>query len=186
MDMTVLKTGNVVLRPTQRADIARQCEYFCDEELAWLDSSNPEAYRGLDVEKLLQPDSVDGQGTVTFAIEVDGEYVGYCSLMHTTNPDGIFELGINIGDRRYWSLGLGRQAIGLLLQLGFESIGATEIQLTTNAKNHRALRCFAAVGFRETDRIPGAIQYREEMVDMIEMAIIDEDWRRIVEDARVS
>jgi RimJ/RimL family protein N-acetyltransferase len=108
MNMAVLKTGGVVLRTIRRADIARQHEYFRDEELAWLDSSSPEAYQDLDVENLLKPET-----------------------------DGIYELGINIGNRRYWNQGLGRQTIGLLLQHGFDQLGAREIQLTTNAKNDR-------------------------------------------------
>jgi len=186
MNMSVLKTGSVTLRPTRRADIARQREYFRDEELAWLDSSTPEAYSELDVENLLQPDSDGSQETIRFAIEVAGEYVGYCFLMNTENPDGIYELGISISNRHYWNRGLGRQAIGLMLQLGFERAGAKEIQLTTNAKNERAIRCFVAAGFRETGRIPEAIQFREEMVDAIEMAITVEDWKSSIEVAGAS
>jgi RimJ/RimL family protein N-acetyltransferase len=101
--------------------------------------------------------------------------------MNMTNPNGVFELGINIGDRRYWNQGLGKEVIRLLLRHGFDHLGANEIELTTNGKNRRALRCFEATGFKERNRVPGRIPYEDERVDMVEMSIDAETWRTAVE-----
>ena len=115
--------------------VARQREFMKDPELAWLDSSSPQAYAVIDVEELLEARSASDSDSVRLGIEADGEYVGFCSLMNTSNPNGVFELGVNIGDRRNWNQGLGKDVVRLLLRHGFCDLGANEIELTTNGKN---------------------------------------------------
>jgi RimJ/RimL family protein N-acetyltransferase len=171
--MTVLQSQLVLLRPIRRSDIVRQREFSCDRELAWLDSNSPGDYEHI-VERFLcsQPET-----TTRFSIEVDSEYIGYCSLTKTASSESVFELGINIGDRRYWGRGMGREVVRLLLEHGFSEFGATAIELTTNGKNERAIRCFTATGFTEQRRVKNAILYDEEHVDMIEMSIDREVWQ---------
>ena len=60
-------------------------------------------------------------------------------------------------------------------------LGAKIIELTTNGRNQRAIRCFTAMGFTETKRIQQAILYEGEWVDMIEMSIDAAMWRTIIE-----
>src|SRR5262245_50947570 len=140
--MMRLKNGPVLLRPFQPTDIARQREYFKDPELAWLDSNTPRGYAEIDLEELMDTEAARERHVVALAVEVDGQYVGFCQLLNTADPNGVFELGINIGDRRYWNRGLGKVVTRLLLAHGFDELGAREIELTTNSRNQRAIRCF--------------------------------------------
>jgi RimJ/RimL family protein N-acetyltransferase len=63
------------------------------------------------------------------------------------------------------------------LRYAFRHLGAKEIELTTNEKNQRALRCFLATGFTEKNRVHGAISYEDERADMIEMSIDIGTWQ---------
>ena len=173
--MTQFANERVLLRPFRPTDIARQREYFKDPELAWLDSSSPRDYAELDVEGLLDTEAARDRHIVALGIEVDGQYVGYCRLLNTADPKGVFELGINIGNRLYWNKGLGKDVTRLLLAHAFDDLGAHSIELTTNSKNQRAVRCFTACGFAEKAR-PKRIRYESEWADLIEMSIDRSTW----------
>jgi len=173
-----LASGTVLLRPFQRNDIDRQREYFKDPELPWLDSNSPRGYAEIDLEELMDTDAAKERHVVALGIEVDGQYVGFCRLLHTANPNGVFEIGINIGDRRYWNKGVGKVVTRMLLAHGFNDLGANEIELTTNSKNQRALRCFEACGFAEKNR-PKRIPYESEWAELIEMSIDCATWRAL-------
>ena len=175
--MTTLRAANVLLRPVRGSDIPRQRDFFKDAELAELDSSSPEAYAEIDVEEFFRRPSRSGGETALFAIDLRGEYVGYASLMNLKNPSKAFELGIVIGDGRYWGRGYGREAVQLLLQYGFSDLGGREIELTTHQRNERALACFFACGFREQRRIHSATLFAGQYVDMIEMSIARTAWK---------
>src|SRR5215471_696833 len=126
--MIPLSDGPVLLRPFQRDDIAHQREYFKDPELPWLDSNSPRGYAEINLEELLDTEAARERHTVALGIEVDGEYVGFCQLLNTADPKGVFELGVNIGDRRFWNKGLGKVVTRLLLTHGFNDLGANEIE----------------------------------------------------------
>ena len=176
--MTRLASERVLLRPFRDDDIALQREYFRDPELAWLDSNSPQGYAAIDLEELMDTRAARDRDIVALAVEVEGRYVGFGRLLDTANPNGVLELGVNIGDRRYWGKGLGKDVVRLLLAHGFDDLGAHAIELTTNARNPRAIRCFAACGFAERRR-PKQIRFESEWVDLIEMSIDRATWRSI-------
>ncbi len=129
-----LANDRVLLRPCRSTDMARQREHFKDPELPWLDSYSPERYAAIDVDKLLDFEAARERHAVCLGIDVDRQYIGLCQLMNTADPNGVFELGINIGNRDYWNRGLGRSVTRLLLAHGFDDLGANEIELTTNSR----------------------------------------------------
>ena len=163
------------------SDIPRQRIFFQDAELAELDSSSPRAYADIDVEKFFRTRLEPDGEKVLLAIEVRGEYVGYGGLMNLKNPKKVFELGIVIGDRRYWSRGYGKEVVKILLRHAFCALEGQEIELTTHQKNERALACFSACGFTEDRRIHGATKFDGQYVDMIEMSITREVWKGYLE-----
>jgi RimJ/RimL family protein N-acetyltransferase len=175
--MTTLRGKNVLLRPMLASDMPRQRAFFQDAELAELDSSSPQAYADINVEEFFQTRLVSDGERAFFAIEVRGEYVGYGGLMNLKNSKKVFELGIVIGDRRYWNRGYGKEIVKLLLQHGFCELDGRKIELTTHQRNERALACFSACGFTEDHRIHGVTKFDGQYVDMIEMSITREMWK---------
>jgi RimJ/RimL family protein N-acetyltransferase len=166
----------VSLRPMTKDDIDRQRELFQNPNLAGLDCNYPHQYASMDVEALFEQPAKPNPDTAFFAIEVKGEYVGYCGLMHLRHSHRVFELGINIGDPEHWNSGYGKDAVRLLLHYGFHYLGGRRIELTTHEQNKRAIGCYLACGFVEEGRARQAIWIEGHYIDLVEMAILRQEW----------
>jgi RimJ/RimL family protein N-acetyltransferase len=175
----MLKGTRVLLRPMQQEDVARQHEFNQDLEIYGLDCSYPRVAPLARAQAFYDSRSQAADDLAAFAIEADGKYIGYCSLMDLQNRYGNFELGIMIGDRAYWGRGYGRETIQLLLEYGFHYVGARRIALTTNAKNERAIRCYLACGFVEEGRPRQVLWIEGEYTDLVEMSILRDEWQAI-------
>ena len=175
----MLKGERVVLRPMRQEDIARQHEFDQDLGLYGLDSTYPHVSPLERAHAFYETRTKFDETIAPFAIEADGKYIGYCSLMDLQNRHGNLELGIMIGDRAYWDRGYGREVIKLLLLYGFHYLGARRIALTTHARNERALRCYRACGFVEEGRPRKAVWIEGEYIDLVNMSILREEWQAI-------
>ena len=173
----MLKGEKVLLRPMKQEDIPRQHDFFQDLELYGLDSDTPAVSSSESTQAFYETRVKPDRNIAPFAIEADGKYIGHCALMNLQNRHGNVELGITIGDRDYWGRGYGRDAIRLLLEYGFHYIGARRIELTTHAKNERAIRCYLACGFVEEGRPRQVVWIEGEYVDLVNMAILRGEWQ---------
>lgn len=82
------------------------------------------------------------------AIEArNGEHIGNIMYYNIDERRGEAELGITIGDRRYWGSGFGRDAVALLVRYLFESSTLQRVYLNTLDWNLRAQRAFRGAGF---------------------------------------
>jgi RimJ/RimL family protein N-acetyltransferase len=85
-----------------------------------------------------------------FAIDtLEGEHIGNCVYYNVNQAEGKAEVGIMIGNRKYWNKGYGVEAISLLLDLVFEKTRLERVYLTTLDWNIRAQKCFKKCGFKE-------------------------------------
>ena len=173
----MLKGKKVLLRPMKQEDIARHHEFNQDPELYALDSTYPRVSPLESAQAFYESRAKFDENIAPFAIEAEGKYIGYCSLMDLRNPHGNLELGIMIGDREYWGRGYGRDAVRLLLDYGFRHLGARRIALTTHAKNERAIRCYLACGFVEEGRPRKVVWIEGEYTDLVNMSILREEWQ---------
>jgi RimJ/RimL family protein N-acetyltransferase len=172
----MLEGEKVILRPMKNDDITRQHEFFQDLELYGLDSATPSVSSWESTQAFYEMRIKASEDIAAFAIEADSKYIGYCSLMHLRNRFGNLELGIMIGDRDYWGRGYGRDVVKLLLDFGFHHSGARRIELTTHAKNERAIRCYLACGFVEEGRPRQVLWIEGEYVDLVNMSILRDEW----------
>jgi RimJ/RimL family protein N-acetyltransferase len=148
----VLRSNRTLLRPLSPDDAVRQNAFDQDMELSILDCRPPVPVRQDQTDDFVQQRHEDQRDVARMAIEVDQLYIGHCSLSGLRQPHGSFELGILIGDREYWSRGLGREVVGALLDYGFQALAARRIGLTTHEDNPRAISCYQACGFVEEGR----------------------------------
>ncbi|HEX2172593.1 MAG TPA: GNAT family N-acetyltransferase [Dehalococcoidia bacterium] len=89
-----------------------------------------------------------------FAVEtLDGLHIGNCSCYDIDEARRQAELGIMIGDKRFWSQGYGTDIIQTLLDHVFASTRLERVYLYTLEWNTRAQACFRKVGFREYSRV---------------------------------
>ena len=85
-----------------------------------------------------------------FAVDtLDGLHIGNCMVYDIDTVNGQCEVGILVGDRRYWNGGYGREAMLLLMEQCFKMPAIDRLYLHTLAWNARARRAFAGCGFHE-------------------------------------
>ena len=168
----------VILRQMKQEDIAQLHEFDQDVEIYGLDCAYPRASPIERAQAVFENSTKVDDNLAAFAIEADGKYIGSIMLMNLKNRHGNFELGIGIGDRAYWGRGYGRDAITVMLHYGFHYLGARRIELTTHAKNERAIRCYLACGFVEEGRPRKVLWIEGEYVDLVNMGILYEEWQQ--------
>ena len=175
----MIKGERVILRPMKPEDITRQHEFEQDLELYGLDSDYPHVASLEHTQAFYEERTKPNKNTAPFAIETDGKYIGFCTLMNIKDRNGNLELGVMIGDREYWNKEYGRETVRLLLNYGFYYFGARRIALTTHAKNERAIRCYKACGFVEEGRPRKVLWIEGEYTDLVNMSILHDEWQTI-------
>jgi len=118
------------------------------------------------------------KGMQIFAI-VDKEkdqMIGNCSLFRIDHSDRKADLGIFIGDKKYWNKGYGSEAILLLLDYGFNILNLNNILLTLFDFNQRALKAYEKAGFKYIGRRRESFIIAGKKYDEIYMDILAEDF----------
>jgi RimJ/RimL family protein N-acetyltransferase len=106
----------------------------------------------------------------------DGTHIGNCGLHRINRPSRKAELGIMIGDKRYWAQGYGTDVVKTLCAFGFVRMNLQRIELGVFSHNPRAQRCYEKCGFRVEGRFRRSIYKAGEYRDEIRMAILREEF----------
>jgi RimJ/RimL family protein N-acetyltransferase len=174
----MLTGERVTLRAVTRADMTRQWQFNNDLDVELAGGGDPPSPQAL--ERLLadfdREAAKGGRDDAWFAIEVDGIYVGQCGLMHINTTAQTCELGIMIGDKRYWGQGYGREAVGLLLVYAFRYRNMRRVWLWVHAANERGIRAYRACGFVEEGRLRQHVYSNGRYDDAVYMGILRDEW----------
>lgn len=168
----MLKGKRVHLRPKRLGDALQDYAWNRDRELARLDGSLPPSIAFKDY---VEACALDLKSPLPrrerFAIEtLEGVHIGNCMYYDLDREKGEVEVGILIGDRRYWNQGYGTEAMDLLLGFLFNSTSVSKVRLHTLGWNHRAQRAFEKCGF-----IPASRASRQAHPFLL-MSLSREDW----------
>lgn len=85
-----------------------------------------------------------------FALEYEGELIGYVGLRDIDWVDRVGTLDITIGRKDLWDRGLGTEATIAITAFGFESLGLERLELTVLPFNKRGVHCYEKVGFKRS------------------------------------
>ncbi len=170
-DMPVLCGQKVTLRPKRAADAFTDYTWRRDPELSRLDAASPlvASYQDYLANYLDEVNYVDPR-KLRYAIEVEGVHVGNCVLFNLDLDRAETEMGIMIGDRRYWNQGYGSDAIWALVNHAFAHFGLRRVYLYTLEWNIRAQKCFQKCGFKACERV------RHEGSTFIIMEVLRNEW----------
>jgi RimJ/RimL family protein N-acetyltransferase len=173
----MFKSDRVLLRAIRREDMPIQWQSENDPEFYFLDGGTP---RPTTLERLYahfeEGISKPDPNSISFAIEVDGNYIGHCGLHSIQSAARACELGIEIGNRDYWGKGYGREVVRLLLAYAFQHLNLNRVSLHTHSANERAIRCYRACGFIEEGRFRQQHWLAGRYVDGIAMAILRDEF----------
>ncbi|HEY4099104.1 MAG TPA: GNAT family protein [Baekduia sp.] len=163
--MLVLRGERVVLRRAEPGDAAALLAILAEPEVArWWG-----AYAAADVAEELD---------ASFAILVDGAVAGWLQFTEETTPD-YPHVGLDIAvTTRLRGLGYGREALRVAVR-HFVAQGHHRFTIDPSAGNERAIRSYAAIGFRPVgilrsyERAPDGTWRDGLLMDLLADELID-------------
>ncbi len=135
-----------------REEVLRQFRWGQDEELQYWSGSVPSATTLLQFEADVATWSRNRDARRDRYAILDGsdQFLGMVSYYNLNFEQLNAELGIYIGEREYWSKGIGTEAVLTLLSHLFRNTDLESMYLTTYASNVRAQACYRKCGFEVT------------------------------------
>ncbi|CAM4273261.1 acetyltransferase [Bacillus manliponensis] len=77
----------------------------------------------------------------------EGIHIGWVDLKNFDKVNKNAELGIAIGDKRYWGKGYGIAALYEMMKIGFQQFHLEKIWLRVDADNMKAIKSYERAGF---------------------------------------
>jgi aminoglycoside 6'-N-acetyltransferase len=138
--MPVLRGERVLLRPATGDDVDAIAAMLREPAVArWWGDYDADRVRR---------DHLDDDGSETYAIEVNGELAGVLLIAEEDEPD-YRHAALDVSLRTaYQDRGLGREALRVAIDHLARERGHHRFTIDPAADNARAVRCYAAVGFR--------------------------------------
>ena len=138
------------LRRKRLADAEDDFEWRRDPELARFDAAAPLRSSFDDFLTTFQDElRMPSPFRRVFAVEdAEGHHIGNVMYYNIDERRGEAELGITIGDKRYWNHGYGTDIVRTFLRYLFTEMNMRRIYLNTLDWNVRAQRAFQKAGFR--------------------------------------
>ena len=167
----------VVLRPLEAGEAPLFQAWLNDpENLQYLQRSRPltlaEERKWLEAAPERTEEHLFG-----IALREGERLIGGCGLHGTSLPHRRGDLGIVIGEPEAQGKGYGSEAIRLLLDYGFGTLGLHRVGLHVYANNERGIRCYEKCGFRREGVLREARWWAGRWWDILEYAMLDHEWQ---------
>jgi RimJ/RimL family protein N-acetyltransferase len=143
----VLRGRSVILRPPEESDVEAVYSWDKDPELAAWNGRSPLSI-SLSAARRDYLARWEDPGVKTFIIEAAQEPIGMATL-YDFRRDGC-EVGIKIGPGNLRNRGYATEAVALLLEYVFDTLGLATVRGSTLAHNDRMQRVFEKNGFAQT------------------------------------
>ena len=116
-----------------------------------------------------------------FVIEIQQdvvwEAIGNCGFHEIDWLYRNAEVGIVIGEKQFWDLGFGTEAMHLLCKVGFEMLNLHRIMLRVLSDNTRAIKAYGKVGFVHEGTLREANYKNGKYLDMHIMSMLRSEWQ---------
>jgi diamine N-acetyltransferase len=184
--MPILYGNQVRLRASERSDIPTFVRWFSDPEvtenldmIGVMGMANEEIW----FEDMIKRPMIEQVLVIEAKIEssLSGEPaswfpIGTIGLFEVNNTNRHAELGISIGEKDYWNLGFGSEALRILLNAGFNKYNLHRIELRVHARNLRAIKAYEKVGFVHEGVKREATFCDGVYMDMLTMSVLKPEW----------
>jgi RimJ/RimL family protein N-acetyltransferase len=104
------------------------------------------------------------------------ELIGNCGYIDLDHLNQTGEVGIFIGNKKYWNCGYGTEAMILLIDYGFKALNLHNIFLEVYSFNERAIKCYEKIGFRTIGKRRESLLRGKERQDIIYMDILHNEF----------
>ncbi|MDO8615175.1 MAG: GNAT family protein [Dehalococcoidia bacterium] len=173
---SILQGQRVRLRPVQESDLPQYVAWLADREVTrWLAAMGTPPT--LDDEYEWYERRRSDPDAVMWAIEtLDGRLLGNVELRLNTAANRA-EVGIGIHDRSQWSKGYGTDAMLLVVDYAFRELKLNRVELTTDERNGRAIRCYEKCGFVREGLLREHRLMDGKYGNTIFMSVLKKEWR---------
>jgi len=110
--------------------------------------------------------------TYSIVDNITNELIGNCGFGDIDHINQTAEVGIFIGNKKYWNKGYGTEALNLLLDYGFKALNLHNIFLRVYSFNERAKKAYEKTGFKIIGKRREALLRDKERHDIILMDIL--------------
>ena len=171
---------NIRLRAIEREDLPRFVLWFNDPEVReglniFLPMSQVEEERWF--EGLSDCDPMEKPLALDIRKGEDWVHVGSCGLFSINHRARHAELGIAMGDKRYWDQGFGTDTVQTLLNHAFNTLNLNRVSLRVFESNQRAIKVYRRVGFVEEGRLREDRFAEGRYEDTLIMGILRREWQ---------
>lgn len=121
----------------------------------------------------------------SMAIEIQPEeggewiFVGGCGLFDFDWRVRQAEVGIHIGEKKYWNQGFGTRVMRLLLKHGFETLNLNRVSLRVLGNNPRAISAYEKTGFVREGTLRESHFHEGEYVNIHLMSVLRSEWKGV-------
>ena len=167
----------VILRGAIASDVDDRLALGHDPEIVRMFGGDPDTAAPMTREMAQKwvNDQIDHE--TAWIIEIAGRCVGDIRLQSLNKSDARAVLGLGIVDPNLLGRGYGTQAMHLLLQHAFETLGLHRISLRVLEYNERAIAAYKKVGFVEEGREREAGFVQGKRYDDLIMGILAHEYR---------
>ncbi len=127
-------------------------------------------------EKIISEHAMNGNQMYSIIDNETQKVIGYCNLFDINFQSDTAEAGIMIGERNFWNRGFGKEALTLLLDIGFNTLNLRNILIRVFDFNKRAVKCFEKVGFKKIGKRRNSVYRAGKIYNIIYMDILDSEF----------
>jgi len=141
--------SKVRLREKKMGDVRNDYKWQSDSELAKLDAA-PTLNLSFSVYLLDYATEIHRPKFNKYPLAVETlecRHIGNCTCYDIDEKKGEAQFGIMIGDRDYWDMGYGTDAVTTMTDHAFQTTSLHRLYLKTLDWNLRAQKCFTKCGF---------------------------------------
>jgi RimJ/RimL family protein N-acetyltransferase len=116
--------------------------------------------------------------TFGIALNENSLLIGYINLRIINRISRRGKLSIGIFNPQYRNIGLGTEALNLLVEYSFSTLNLLSLELNVFTNNPRAIACYSKIGFKEVGIRRKADFVNGKFLDDLVMDLIVEEWRK--------
>lgn len=183
-EIVFLEGKKIILRPLSKEDIN-------EKYLSWLNDEEVTRYTDtgtfpttLEELKGFYKQVSKSKNSVMFAIIVksSGKHIGNIKLGGINWVHRFADLGIMIGEKKYWNKGYGKEACGLLLEYAFRRLHLNKVILGVFGNHNSAIMAYQSVGFKIEGRFKKMLNLNGKYVDKVMMGINQYNFNKTIKD----
>ncbi len=178
-DFTRLESPRLVLRRFTDRDIEPFLAYRSDPEVAryqgWSDFTREDAIAFVKGMASHHPD-VPGRGfQIAVELKATGEMIGDCYLLTLAEEPRQAEIGFTLAPRHQGS-GYATEAVSLLLDYVFTSLGKHRVRAITDCENERSIALLERLGMRREGHFVQNVWFKGAWGDEYLYAMLRNEW----------